>query len=62
MDKKGNISNISLEVMAEAESLFSVSTCDPTQRLRVNPVALNLHIYKDQVIYIIFDRKNSLYF
>ncbi len=32
--------------------------CDPTQRSRGNPITLNLDIYNDSVIYIIFVMKN----
>lgn len=41
------------------ESLFSVPTCDPTQRLRGNPITLNLYPYSGVGIYIITDPKNS---
>ncbi len=46
--------------MVESESLFSGPTCDPTQRLRGNPITLNLYIYKELNIYIITDQKNIL--
>jgi hypothetical protein len=43
--------------MAGIESLFSSPTDDPTQRLRGNPITLNLLIYNNTIIYIIFDMK-----
>jgi len=36
-----------------------IPTCDPTQRLRGNPIALNLYSYSSVGIYIIIDQKNS---
>ena len=46
--------------MVGFESLFSVPTCDPTQRLRGNPITLNLFFYNQLNIYIITDQKNIL--
>ncbi len=46
--------------MVGSESLFSGPTSDPTQRLRGNPITLNLYIYDDVGIYIITDPKNNL--
>ena len=40
--------------------ILEVPTCDPTQRLRGNPITLNLYIYNDVEIYIITDPKNNL--
>jgi len=45
---------------AEYEPLFSNSTYDPTQRLRGNPITLNLIFYNIVKIYIITDLKNIL--
>jgi hypothetical protein len=51
---------ISLEVDGRGPSPYSqIPTCDPTQRLRGNPITLNLYLYNGAGIYIITDPKNS---
>jgi hypothetical protein len=50
---------ISLEVVGRDLSPYShVPTYDPTQRLRGNPITLNLYIYNNILIYIVFDLKD----
>jgi hypothetical protein len=50
---------ISLEVDGRVLSPYSqVPTDDPTQRLRGNPITLNLKLYNDTIIYIIFYLKD----
>jgi hypothetical protein len=42
-----------------AEPYSLVPTCDPTQRLRGNPITLNLYAFYNHVaLYIITDLKN----
>ncbi len=50
---------MSLEVDGRVLSPYSqIPTCDPTQRLRGNPITLNLYIYNISGIYIITDKKD----
>ncbi len=50
---------ISLEVVGRDLSPYShVPTYDPTQRLRGNPITLNLYIYNNILIYIVFCLKD----
>ena len=54
---------MSLEVDGRVLSPYSqIPTCDPTQRLRGNPISLNLYIYNVSGIYIIIDAKDCLWF
>jgi hypothetical protein len=54
---------MSLEVDGRVLSPYSQTpTFDPTQRLRGNPISLNLNIYNVSGIYIITDKKDCFWF
>ena len=46
--------------MAESKSLFSSPASDPTQRLRGNPITLNMYIYNNVGIYINRSKKHFI--